>query len=70
MLIVWYSYSMNDDLIKRINKLEDRAFQLRLAISGLSGAVRAMERLSEDENAKQDLGTVKVRLEKALELFD
>ena len=70
MLIVWYSYPMNDNLIKRINKLEDRAFQLRLAISGLSGAVRAMERLSEDENAKQDLGTVKVRLEKALELFD
>ncbi len=61
---------MNDDLIKRINKLEDRAFQLRLAISGLSGAVRAMERLSEDKNAKQDLGDVKVRLDKALELFD
>jgi hypothetical protein len=60
----------NDHLIKRINKLEDRAFQLRLAISGLSGAVRAMERLSEDKNAKQDLGSVKVRLEKALELFD
>jgi len=61
---------MNDNLIKRINKLEDRAFQLRLAISGLSGAVRAMERLSEDKNAKQDLGDVKVRLDKALELFD
>jgi len=61
---------MNDDLIKRISKLEDRAFQLRLAISGLSGAVRAMERLSEDKNAKQDLGDVKVRLDKALELFD
>jgi hypothetical protein len=61
---------VNDDLIKRISKLEDRAFQLRLAISGLSGAVRAMERLSEDKNAKQDLGDVKVRLDKALELFD
>jgi hypothetical protein len=61
---------MNNNLYKRINKLEDRNFQLRLAISGLSGAVRAMERLSEDEKAKQDLGSVKVRLDKALELFD
>ena len=60
----------NDHLIKRINKLEDRAFQLRLAVSGLSGTVRAMERLSEDEKAKEDLGSVKVRLDKALELFD
>ena len=60
----------NDNLIKRINKLEDRAFQLRLAVSGLSGTVRAMERLSKDKNAKQDLGDVKVRLDKALELFD
>ena len=61
---------MNNNLYKRINKLEDRNFQLRLAISGLSGAVRAMERLSEDEKAKEDLGSVKVRLDKALELFD
>ncbi len=61
---------MENDLIKRINKLEDRAFQLRLAVSGLSGTVRAMERLSEDEKAKEDLGSVKVRLDKALELFD
>ena len=61
---------MNDDLYTRINKLEDRAFQLRMAISGLSGAVRAMERLNEDEKAKQDFNCVKVRLDKALELFD
>jgi|TARA_R110001592_G_scaffold1149_1_gene6771 hypothetical protein len=61
---------MNDHLYKRINKLEDRNFQLRLAISGLSGAVRAMERLTEDKSAKQDLGSVKIRLDKALELFD
>ena len=60
----------NDHLIKRINKLEDRAFQLRLAISGLSGAVTAMERFSEDENAKEDLGRVKAKLDSALELFD
>jgi len=60
----------NDHLYKRINELEDRAFQLRLAVSGLSGTVRAMERLSEDEKAKEDLGSVKVRLDKALELFD
>ena len=60
----------NDHLYKRINKLEDRAFQLRLAMSGLSGTVRAMERLSEDEKAKEDLGSVKVWLDKALELFD
>ena len=70
MLIVWYSYPMNDDLYKRINELEDRAFQLRLAMSGLSGTVRAMERLSEDENAKEDLGRVKAKLDSALELFD
>ena len=60
----------NDHLYKRINELEDRAVQLRLAVSGLSGTVRAMERLSEDEKAKEDLGSVKVRLDKALELFD
>ena len=60
----------NDHLIKPINKLEDRAFQLRLAISGLSGAVTAMERFSEDENAKEDLGRVKAKLDSALELFD
>jgi len=41
-----------------------------MAISGLSGAVRAMERLNEDEKAKQDFNCVKVRLDKALELFD
>ena len=61
---------MENDLIKRINKLEDRAFQLRLAVSGLSGTVRAMERLNVDEKAKQDFNCVKVRLDKALELFD
>ena len=61
---------MENDLIQRINKLEDRAFQLRMAISGLSGAVRAMERLNEDENAKEDLGRVKAKLDSALELFD
>ena len=61
---------MENDLIKCINKLEDRAFQLRLAISGLSGAVTAMERFSEDENAKEDLGRVKAKLDSALELFD
>ena len=61
---------MENDLIQRINKLEDRAFQLRMAISGLCGTVTAMADFTKDEIAKEDFNIVKVKLEEAVELFD